>query len=237
MTKTAMNGFTKIDSGMGEAFSRIDGHESQAGVIDQGQQFISTTDSFPSTEEQTDMLYNLFSQSFFSCSLAQKGNYLSAALDTNTCYPWIIDSGATDHMTGSSKKISSYSPCAGNQKVKIADGSLSAIAGKGSIILSPSLTLHDVLQVPKLSCNLLSISKLTQEQKCQAKFFSSHCEFQDLDSGKTIGSARQRGGLYFFEDGSGSSRQSQSTCFESISVSGNNEIMLWHLRLGHPNFW
>ena len=31
-------------------------------------------------------------------------------------------------------------------------------------------------------------------------------------------------------------QQVQSTCFESIFVSSNTEIMLWHYRLGHPSF-
>ncbi|KAI5390285.1 hypothetical protein KIW84_075549 [Lathyrus oleraceus] len=33
----------------------------------------------------------------------------------------------------------------GNQKIKIADGSFSAIAGKGLVVLSPMLTLKNVL--------------------------------------------------------------------------------------------
>ncbi|KAH0644990.1 hypothetical protein KY284_032874 [Solanum tuberosum] len=49
------------------------------------------------------------------------------------------DSGASDHMTGSSRFFSTYTPCAGNSKIKIADGSFSTIAGKGTIKLSPSL--------------------------------------------------------------------------------------------------
>ena len=94
-------------------------------------------------------------------------------------------------MTGSAKLFASYIPCAGNQKIKIADGSLSAIAGKGSIAISPSITLRDVLHVPKLSCNLLSVSKLIHDMNCQAQFFQSHCEFQELNSEKTIGSANK----------------------------------------------
>ena len=101
-------------------------------------------------------------------------------------------------------------------KKKIADGSLSAIAGKGSIAISPSITLSDVLHVPKLSCNLLSVRKLIHDMNCQAQYFQSHCEFQELNSGKTIGSAKQRGGLYLFEDGSNLTRQAQGTCFNSI---------------------
>ena len=61
-------------------------------------------------------------------------------------------------MTGNSQLFSSYIPCAGNQKVKIANGSLATVVGKGTITISPSLVLKNVLHIPHLSYNLLSIS-------------------------------------------------------------------------------
>ena len=76
--------------------------------------------------------------------------------------PWIIDSGASDHMTDAHHLFSTCSPCTGNLKVKIADGTLSPIAGKGSVHISEYITLNPVLHVPHLSCNLLSISQLTK---------------------------------------------------------------------------
>ena len=94
----------------------------------------------------------------------QKGNPLVTAffgIVPNSIHSWIIDSRATDHMTNCSKMFSSYSPCVGNKKVKLVDGSLSAIAGMGTIKLTSLITLYDVLHVPNLSCNLLSINKFT----------------------------------------------------------------------------
>ncbi|AET01340.1 hypothetical protein MTR_8g011380 [Medicago truncatula] len=88
-------------------------------------------------------------------SIAQKGNSLeSALLSVKLSRTWIVDLGATDHMTGESSMFSSYSPCAGNLKIKIADGSLLVVAGKCSVIISPLLTLQDVSHVPNLSCSL-----------------------------------------------------------------------------------
>ncbi|KZV53482.1 hypothetical protein F511_14848 [Dorcoceras hygrometricum] len=203
----------------------------------------SGTASF--SKEQIDQLYKLFQSTSFSpsvpgsCSIATKGTYLQSVgfnVSTITICPWIIDSGATDHMTGSSKLFHSYIPCAGNQKIKIADGTLSAIAGQGTIVISQTITLHNVLHVPNLSCNLLSISKLTRDLKCTAQFSSNLCVFQELDSGKTIGSAKEAGGLYYFGDESHSCGQAQQYSIAPISSSSTNEIFLWHRRMGHPNF-
>ncbi|KAK3018888.1 hypothetical protein RJ639_002840 [Escallonia herrerae] len=123
----------------------------------------------------------------------------------------------------------------GNKKIKIADGSLSLIAGTGSIVLSPSIILHDVLHVPKLSCNLLSISKLTNDLKCQANFYSSRCEFQEMVPKRMIGSVRASGGLYFFEDGTNSGKHVQSLSHdidgnENGGTTGTKELLVYSRR-------
>lgn len=83
-------------------------------------------------------------------------------------YSWIIDPGATDHMTSHSNLYTSYNPCSGRQKVNVADGTLSSVAGKGRIPISKDLSLDNALHVPKLSCNLLSIRKITKDLNCVA---------------------------------------------------------------------
>ena len=138
-------------------------------------------------------------------------------------------------MTGCSQFFSTYTPCAGNRKIRIADGSLSVIAGTGTVKISNYITLHDVLHVPKLSCNLVSVTQITSSLNCRVIFYSSRCEFQDMVSGRTIGSARESGGLYFLEDGTESGHLVTNSCFNSISVSNN--VMIWHYRLGHLSFY
>ena len=64
-------------------------------------------------------------------------------------------------MTNSSKAFSNYIPCTGNQKIKIVDGTLVTVVGSGDVFLTSSLTLRNVLHVPKLSVNLLSIPQIT----------------------------------------------------------------------------
>ena len=114
------------------------------------------------------------------CTVAQQGISIQPNI------PWIIDSSASDHMTGQSQLFHSYLPSSGLNKVRIADGSFSPIARKEEIALTLTLTLNSVLHVPKLSCNLFSVNKFTQTNNCVAKFFPSYCEFQDLGSGKRL---------------------------------------------------
>ena len=90
---------------------------------------------------------------------------------------WIIDSGATDHMTPHSSSFSSYTASSGNQYIIVANGSNTPITGRGNIYLQPSFPLKNVLHVPKLSNNLLSIQKVTQDLNCAVIFFPSHCVF------------------------------------------------------------
>jgi hypothetical protein len=58
---------------------------------------------------------------------------LATALNASSTPPndsWIIDFGASDHMTGMSPLFSSYNPCSGRDKIRIANGSLSPVSSK-----------------------------------------------------------------------------------------------------------
>ena len=151
--------------------------------------------------------------------MAERGNKSVAYfVNKRTTKPWILDSGASDHMTGDASNFSEFHMSTGNQTVKIADGTLSKVEGVGSVIINKDLTLTSVLYVPKLDCNLLSISKFTRDHHCVTKFFSNLCVFQDLDSGKRIGSAEMYSGLYVLRN----ETQSTSTTQKFSLLSLNN---------------
>ena len=143
----------------------------------------------PFSKEQMEILHKLFQQatrlesSGETASMAKKGNCLSAfsACKGRKSSYWIVDLGASNNMTGDINTSSKYFPCHDNSTVRIADGTHSEVAGKGSMIISRDIILKDVLYVPKLDCNLLSISKLTRDLNCITKFHPSSCEFQALD--------------------------------------------------------
>ena len=71
-----------------------------------------------------------------------------------------MDSGALDPMTGNLMVFHEYT-CYNNSSVQIDDGTLSRVVSTGSVIISKDITLHSVLYIPKLNCNLLSIGKVT----------------------------------------------------------------------------
>ena len=79
----------------------------------------------------------------------------------------------------------------------VVDGKFFVVAGTGSLQISHDILLENVLHVPSLSYNLLSICKLTTDPNCYAHFSKSTCVFQDLKSGKRIGNARVINGLYY----------------------------------------
>ena len=104
----------------------------------------------------------------------------------------IIDSGATDHMTYDPHKFINFSPNCSKTAIINANGISSPIEGVGTISLSPSLLIFDVLFVPTLNCNILSVSKLTKSHSCVALFYPTHCFFQNIHSKEKISSGRER---------------------------------------------
>lgn len=105
--------------------------------------------------------------------------------------------------------------------------------------LSPTLSLHNVLFVSALHCNLLSVSILTRELHCYTIFSSSSCVFQDLASERTIGNADWCAGLYLLELKPLAAPPVPGASSSSISafqIHKDTDILLWHLRLGLPNF-
>ncbi|KAG6468480.1 hypothetical protein ZIOFF_073168 [Zingiber officinale] len=182
---------------------------SKQGEKNRGIPTANEADTGPFNKKQMDQLLKLIKSNFSSripsVSLAQtcsnpKALHMSKALSCLNSSSWIIDFGAIDHMSSCSHLFDTYSPCSGNEKIRIADGSFSPIAGKGIIKLTEQFNLNSVLHVPKLACNLLSISKLSKDSNYRIIFFESHCEFQDQNSGMMIGRARMIEGLYYLDE-------------------------------------
>jgi GAG-pre-integrase domain len=157
-------------------------------------------------------------------SYSQKG-------DTIKIQGWIIDSGATDHMTHEQEVMINKRK---SQKDGIinANGEIYPVTETGDIKISSGLNLKNALLVPSLATNLISVGQLTQDLNCVALIFPSYCVFQNLLTKEIIGHGIKRDGLYYLDD----SKIGRVSLAERIIEDNENKVMLWHKRLGHPSF-
>jgi len=149
---------------------------------------------------------------------------------------WVLDSGASDHMTPFPHLFISYYPCPSSRKITMADGSLTTVAGQGDIFLNKNLTLKNVLHVLELFTNLISIQKLIEDTNCHVLFHSNICEIQEQGKKRMIGLARAREGLYYLEELDGQDKQRFFSRVSCLVQSNSNQFWLHHYRLGHPSF-
>ena len=111
---------------------------------------------------------------------------------------WIIDSGATDHMTFDSRQVSPLKSSSQNY-VSTANGTSILIIGEGSLSLTNILNLDSVLVVPSLNYNLLSVSQIITALFCVVIFLPEFYVFKDIRTRQTISCGVRRGKLYYLD--------------------------------------
>ena len=131
-------------------------------------------------------------------TIVESGN-LNKCLVSSSSSKWVIDSRATDHMTGNSSLFSTFQSQPSPSIVTLADGSHSCVLGSSTIVPTPSIPLTSVLNLPNFSFNLISASKLTRVLKCYISFFPDFYLFQDLMPKQIIGRGRESRGLYILD--------------------------------------
>ena len=140
-------------------------------------------------------------------------------------------------MTSHSNFFSNYTTLSGRPKAKVADGAFSSIIGQGIASITPSLTLQNMLHVPDLSCNHLSISKMTKDLNYFVTFTPSHCGFQDQIMRRMIGHGERKGGLYYLNIHWKICDSIPQALITTNNTSKVDQIWLWHKRLGRPPFF
>ncbi|RVW52614.1 Retrovirus-related Pol polyprotein from transposon TNT 1-94 [Vitis vinifera] len=143
---------------------------------------------------------------------------------TSSLGPWILDSGASDHLSGNKDLFSSITTTSALPTVTLANGSQTVAKGIGLALPLPSLPLTSVLYTPECPFNLISISKLTRTLNCPITFSDKFVTLQDRSTGKTIGIGRESQGLYHL-----TSDSSAAVCISTDAP------LLIHNRLGHPS--
>lgn len=89
---------------------------------------------------------------------------------------WIIDSGASDHMTSSTAQLSNVRAVPSHLTINLPTGDVSPITHMGDATLQNGLVLFNVFLVPQFKHNLLSIHKLARDNKCGIQFTTTGCQ-------------------------------------------------------------
>ena len=93
------------------------------------------------------------SHSVFSTKVVNRRTFSSDTL--------VIDTGATDHIVCSVSLLSSITAIT-NTIVELPNGETTSVTHIGTIVLSSSLTLNNVLCMPSFTFNLLFVSTITK---------------------------------------------------------------------------
>ena len=160
---------------------------------------------------------------------------------------WILDTGATDHIVHS-LSLFTHITSSISTFVQLPNGEKVIVTHIGTIQVTPTLKLENVLCVPSFNFNLISVSKLTKTLSCCLVFLSTLCFIQDLTCWKTIGVGELHDNLYLLNTASTcKSVPAASSTIESIFQSFVNSVSnslsipsvtkpyLWHMRLGHAS--
>lgn len=145
---------------------------------------------------------------------------------------WIVDSGATSHMCRDKKSFSALYQSEDPVDVVLGDGRTLSAVGRGNVELDmvlpngkvKSCTLYDVLYVPDLSYNLVSVAKASQKGKV-VKFTKSACYILDKQH-RMFAKATKVGGLYKLDYKLNHERA-------NVVEQSESKEDLWHKRFGH----
>lgn len=161
-------------------------------------------------------------------------NYNKSKMKSANESLWIVDSGATLHMSKSSELLSNFTPQFGHNVI-ISDGSTIPIQGYGTLTiflkdernhLTHTLILDNVAVVPKLSVNLISVRALTSSN-VSIKFTENSCYI--IHPKMPILLATVSNSLYIVK----------ITNLKKERFTYNNTAMTciheWHRKLGHRN--
>lgn len=139
---------------------------------------------------------------------------------------WILDSGASSHMCSDKKLFSSLKKY--NQKVFIASGENVEASGIGEVNLKSfgtNITLSNVLFVPVLNSNFLSVSKIIKNG-CRVQFADNKAYVNSVNN-ELILIADLQNGIYL----------SRITPKREMVLGANENgaCVTWHKRFGHLN--
>jgi hypothetical protein len=151
---------------------------------------------------------------------------------TSSSDEWLIDSRASYHMAKDRDIFSALNEC-NTKKIFVGDDRSLSVEGSGKV--SRNGHFNDVLCVPSISCNLLSVYQITHSGEGKTIEFSPHqVVIKDLKYHKHVLATRivdDITRLYKFDNFGSSS-------FSSVFVAHSDDLRkLWHEQFGHLNYF
>jgi hypothetical protein len=143
---------------------------------------------------------------------------------TSSSDEWLIDSGASYHMAKDKDIFSALNEC-NTKKIFVGDDRSLSVVGSGTVQVDNG-HFNDVLCVPSLSCNLLSVYQITHSGEGKTIEFSPHQvvikDLKDLKHVLATGIVDDITRLYKFDNFGSSS-------FSSVFVAHSYDLSkLWH---------
>ena len=145
---------------------------------------------------------------------------------------WVLDSGASHHICRNRDQFYSFKERNGHEQVVVANGLKCKILGEGTvkedIVLkngkSKTILIENVLYIPGMNKNLLSIAQL--RKKFITTFEDDEIQIIQKGTKEVVAFGILDNGLYWLK--------TKNFQVESNAVvKKNNDIALWHKRLGH----
>ncbi|KAF8401648.1 hypothetical protein HHK36_012594 [Tetracentron sinense] len=144
--------------------------------------------------------FNRFNHSFQADDIPQALAAFSIADNQNS--EWFPDTGATAHMTGNPGKLQNLKPYKGNDGVMVGNGQTLAITHIGEAHINEKSTpidLKNVLLVPEIKKDLLSVSQLTNDMPYTFEFNSDGFVIKDRRTNLVVAVGSRKEGLYALE--------------------------------------
>jgi hypothetical protein len=152
-----------------------------------------------------------------------KDNSVGVALYAVERMRWMMDSGATHHITPHRSDFETYTPC--NSTVRLGDKSTIDQVGVGSIIFKTSLgtpiTLSNVLYLPEVKTRFMSTRALAQKG---ADVTFTKDSFKIVVNQRCVADGYLENNLYWLD---------AARIGLNVHVKSATSLHTWHQRMGH----
>ncbi|CAH9057854.1 unnamed protein product, partial [Cuscuta europaea] len=142
--------------------------------------------------------------------------------------PWMFDSGASHHAASGVASLQEFSTYDGPDEIHLGNGTSLPISHVGRTLVSTPtrpLSLTNVLCVPQLHKNLVSVSQLCKTNRVSVEFFPSHFLVKEQPTGSPILRGENINGVYY----------APSVSPPSINATSLSTLSQLHHRMGHPS--